>query len=149
VIDVGHFFESDSAGALAGPEGAALTEVARPRRVLVVDDSLAVRTLVRNTLQSAGYEVVVKTDGREGWDALQEQEFALVVSDVRMPRMDGLELTRLIRADAKLKNLPIVLVTSLDRREDIAAGAAAGANEYIVKGMMDQSRILEAVARLV
>jgi CheY-like chemotaxis protein len=147
VFDVGHFFDAEHAvGAIAGPT-AALAEAGRPRRVLVVDDSLAVRTLVRNTLQSAGYEVVVKADGQEGWDALQEEEFSLVVSDVRMPRMDGLELTRLIRADPRLKALPVVLVTSLDRREDIAAGAAVGANEYIVKGTMDQSRILETVAR--
>lgn len=149
VLDVSHFFESDAPFARTPAPSAPSTEAAGPRRVLVVDDSLAVRTLVRNTLQSAGYEVVVKADGREGWDALQAQEFSLVVSDVRMPRMDGLELTRLIRADSRFKNLPIVLVTSLDRREDIAAGAAAGANEYIVKGLMDQSLILETVSRLV
>lgn len=149
VMDVGYFFEGERAAAAPSQGASARALAGKPPRVLVVDDSLAVRTLVRNTLQSAGYEVVVKVDGREGWEALKEQDFSLLLSDVRMPRMDGLELTRLVRADPRLKNLPIILVTSLDRREDLDAGAAAGANEYIVKGTMDQSRILATVARLV
>lgn len=118
-------------------------------RILVVDDSLSVRTLVRTTLQSAGYEVIAKADGREAWQALSESSFSLVVSDVRMPQMDGLELVRRIRSSETLKNLPVILLTSLDKPEDISAGAKSGANEYIVKGRFDQSRLLEAVARFV
>ena len=117
-------------------------------RLLVVDDSLTSRTLERNILEAAGYEVVVAVDGAEGWATVQESHFDLVVSDVEMPQMNGFELTRQIRAHPDLGRLPIILVTSLDRPEDLAAGAAAGADEYVVKGRFDHQKLLEAVSRL-
>jgi two-component system, chemotaxis family, sensor kinase CheA len=118
------------------------------RRVLVVDDSLTSRTLERNILTAAGYEVEVAVDGELAWQVLQDSTFALVVSDVEMPKINGLELTRRIRGHAKLKNTPVILVTSLDKPNDLAQGAAAGANEYVVKGRFDQRTLLDAVARL-
>jgi two-component system, chemotaxis family, sensor kinase CheA len=121
----------------------------RTRRILVVDDSLTSRTLERNILSDAGYEVETVVDGNAAWRALEGSEFDLVVSDVQMPGMDGLELTRRVRASAKHAELPIILVTSLDRPEDVSAGAQAGANDYIVKGRFDQQALLETVSRLV
>ena len=82
------------------------------------------------------------------WALLGKQRFDLVVSDVQMPLCDGIELTRRIRRTDRLQNLPVILVTSLDRPEDVAAGASAGANEYIVKGRFDQQALLDAVSRL-
>jgi two-component system chemotaxis sensor kinase CheA len=117
-------------------------------RVLVADDSLTSRTLERNVLTSAGYEVVTAVDGEKAWDALVSEPFHLLVSDVQMPKLDGLELTRRVRAHATLKRLPIVLVTSLDAPSDTEAGAAAGADAYVVKGRFDQRDLLETVAKL-
>ncbi|MCB1742370.1 MAG: response regulator, partial [Gammaproteobacteria bacterium] len=117
-------------------------------KVLVVDDSVTSRTLERNILQSAGYEVVTARDGEEGWKFLQDNAFDLVVSDVEMPRCTGLELAGRIRGNDRLKDIPLVLVTSLGSEEDIAAGARVGADEYIVKGRFDQKQLLEVVARL-
>ena len=120
---------------------------AKPR-ILVVDDSLTSRTLERNILGGAGYEVEIAVDGEAAWALLGKQRFDLVVSDVQMPLCDGIELTRRIRRTDRLQNLPVILVTSLDRPEDIAAGGSAGANEYIVKGRFDQQALLDAVSRL-
>lgn len=120
---------------------------AKPR-VLVADDSLTSRTLERNILTAAGYDVRTVVNGMAAWEALQEESFALLVSDVEMPELTGLELTRRVRADGRFEHLPIILVTSLDDPSQIAEGAAAGANEYIVKGRFDQRVLLEAVARL-
>ncbi|MDF1564381.1 MAG: response regulator [Deltaproteobacteria bacterium] len=121
----------------------------RPRhRLLVVDDSLTSRTLERNILEAAGYEVEIAVNGSEGWQRLQELPVDLVVSDVEMPEMNGFELTRQIRAHPEFERLPVILVTSLDRPEDLAAGAAAGADEYVVKGRFDHEKLLEAVQRL-
>ncbi len=119
----------------------------RPR-VLVADDSLTSRTLERNILASAGYEVQVVEDGVSALEALEQQAFDLLVSDVQMPRMDGFELTRRVRSNPRLSKLPIILVTSLDRPEDVAEGARVGADEYIVKGQFDQETLLKAVSRL-
>ena len=120
----------------------------RKPRILVADDSLTSRTLERNILSSAGYDVETAIDGEEAWRSLEQGEFDLLVSDVQMPGLDGFELTRRVRAHAKLGQLPVVLVTSLDRPDDVAQGADAGANEYIVKGRFDQRTLLETVSRL-
>ncbi len=130
-------------------DGVHIAEPVRKRRVLVVDDSLTSRTLERNILVAAGYEVDVAVDGEAAWTALGNASYDLVVVDVEMPRLNGLDLTRRIRAAEKTKTTPVILVTSLDNPGDIAAGAAAGADEYIVKGRFDQRKLLEAVARLV
>jgi len=121
---------------------------ARTRRILVVDDSLTSRTLERNILVAAGYEVDTANDGEMAWQALQVGHYDLVVSDVQMPALDGVDLTRRIRAHARLHGLPVILVTSLDRPADLARGTAAGADEYIVKGRFNQRALLEAVTRL-
>lgn len=125
-----------------------VAEAVTKRRVLVVDDSLTSRTLARNILVAAGYEVETANDGALAWQTLQSSSYDLVISDVQMPRLDGFELTQRIRAHTKLKALPVILVTSLDRPADIAKGSAVGADEYIVKGRFDQRKLLEAVARL-
>lgn len=121
---------------------------ATTKRILIADDSVTSRILQRNILVSAGYDVVVATDGREALDLLANTTVDLVVTDVEMPRLSGIELTRQLRANPKTRTTPIIVVTSLARPEDIEAGAAAGADEYIVKGRFDHRTLLEAVARL-
>jgi two-component system chemotaxis sensor kinase CheA len=105
--------------------------------------------LLKNILESSGYLVETSVDGMDAWNALNSEHYDLVVSDIRMPRMDGFELTSSIRGDEKLSQLPIVLVTSLGSREDQEKGLEAGANAYITKGNFDQNNLLEVVGRLV
>jgi two-component system chemotaxis sensor kinase CheA len=124
-------------------------ETARPRAILVVDDSITTRTMERNLLEAAGFRVWVAADGADAWTALRTEAFDLVVSDVDMPRMDGFELTARIRADRELADLPVILVTALESREDRERGIEAGANAYIVKSSFDQSNLLEIIRRLI
>jgi two-component system chemotaxis sensor kinase CheA len=132
------------------PAAAAAPEEEKPQRViLVVDDSITTRTMEKNLLEAAGYQVRVAVDGVEAWTLLKSEEFDLVVSDVDMPRMDGFELTNRVRADQKLAELPVVLVTALESREDKERGIAVGANAYIIKSSFDQSNLLEIIRRLV
>jgi chemotaxis protein histidine kinase CheA len=125
-----------------------LAPVRARKRILVVDDSLTSRTLERNILTAAGYDVELAVDGEAGWDALASRQFDLVVSDVEMPRLDGIALAKRIRANARTSKLPIVLVTSRGSESDLAAGSQAGADEYLVKGSFEQRALLEAVSRL-
>lgn len=120
----------------------------RQLRLLVVDDSATSRTLERNILRSAGYNVLTATDGAEAWEMLRREKIDLVVTDVEMPEVDGFELTRLIRGDQELEHLPVILVTSLGSEKDKQMGAECGADAYIVKGAFDQEELLAAVARL-
>jgi two-component system chemotaxis sensor kinase CheA len=118
-------------------------------RLLVVDDSITTRTMERNLFENAGYAVIVAADGVEAWSLLQSEEVDLVVSDVDMPRMNGFELTETIRKDSRLADLPIVLVTALETRDDKERGVRTGANAYVLKSSFDQSNLLEIVGRLI
>jgi two-component system chemotaxis sensor kinase CheA len=126
-----------------------IEEEARKKSILVVEDSITARTLLKNILESAGYEVRTAFDGKDAVTALRTEAFDLVVSDVDMPRMNGFNLTENIRADKKLSELPVVLVTALESREDRERGVEVGANAYIVKSSFDQSNLLEVIGRLI
>lgn len=123
-------------------------EAQRKRRVLIAEDSITSRSLFKSILQNAGYEVRTAVDGAEAVGVLKTEPVDLVISDVQMPRMDGFELTRKIRADRALSTLPVILITSLASREDKERGVDAGANAYLVKSSFDQSDLLQTIRRL-
>jgi two-component system chemotaxis sensor kinase CheA len=133
------------AGVRAAP---AATSSAAAKRILVVEDSITSRMLLKGILESAGYDVRTAVDGIDGFTALRAERFDLVVSDVEMPRMNGFDLTARIRADRALAEVPVVLVTALESREDRERGIDVGANAYLVKSNLDQSNLLEALRRL-
>jgi two-component system chemotaxis sensor kinase CheA len=131
------------------PGNSARETVERAKSILVAEDSITARTLLKNILEFAGYKVKAVIDGTEALTALAAGGFDLVVSDVEMPRMGGFDLTAKIRADARFSELPVVLVTALDSREDRVRGVDAGANAYIVKSGFDQGNLLEVIGRLI
>jgi two-component system chemotaxis sensor kinase CheA len=137
-------------GGLAGT----LQEPRRKKRILVVDDTITSRMLMKNIMEAAGYEARTATDGIEAFatltQALGDEPFDLMLCDVEMPRMNGLELTKRLRQDSQLQDLPIVLLTSLGSKEDRERGVQAGANAYFVKSSgFDQSSLLGVIKRLV
>ncbi len=131
-----------------GPEAPAEKEAPETRRILVADDSITARTLIKNILQTVGYQVTTAVDGMDALTHARSEEFDLVVSDVDMPRMNGFEFTAKLRADPKLAELPVVLVTALGSREDRERGIETGANAYIVKSSFDQSNLLDVIRKL-
>jgi len=150
VLNVPDLMKSSvTATASAAPEAEA--EVAEPqgKSILVVEDSITARTLLKNILDSSGYEVMTAVDGIDALTALKTAHFDLVVSDIEMPRMDGFDLTTRIRADKKLAELPVVLVTALSSSNDRERGIDAGANAYIIKSSFDQTNLLEVIRRLI
>jgi two-component system sensor histidine kinase and response regulator WspE len=123
-------------------------EVAR-KRVLVVDDSLTVRELQRKLIENGGYVVEVAVDGVDGWNAVRLGQFDLVVTDIDMPRMDGIELTGLIKNDARLRDVPVMVVSYKDRDEDRRRGLDADADFYLTKGSFHEDDLLRAVVDLI
>ncbi|NWA23598.1 hybrid sensor histidine kinase/response regulator [Pseudomonas gingeri] len=124
------------------------SEVAR-KRVLVVDDSLTVRELQRKLLLNRGYEVAVAVDGMDGWNALRAEDFDLLITDIDMPRMDGIELVTLLRKDTRLQSLPVMVVSYKDREEDRRRGLDAGADYYLAKASFHDDALLDAVVELI
>jgi two-component system chemotaxis sensor kinase CheA len=117
------------------------------KRLLVVDDSVTIRTLEKSILEAAGYEVLAAADGVEAWQMLLEKGADLVVSDVEMPRMDGFTLTEAIRGSKRFRTLPVILVTAMEREADKARGLAVGADAYRVKSAFDQKDLLDTIAQ--
>ena len=122
--------------------------VASKRRVLVVDDSITTRALIKSIVEEGGYDVTAARDGSEAFRLLQEQPFELVVSDVQMPNMDGFALTENIRRHPTLARTPVVLVTSLEGEHDRLRGLEAGANAYLGKSAFDHRVLLEVIGGL-
>jgi two-component system, chemotaxis family, sensor kinase CheA len=124
------------------------TELKTIEQILVVDDSITTRTLEKNILQAAGYQVVTATDGLEALKELRNHNFDLMVADVEMPNLDGIRLTQRLRESEDFKNLPIILVTSLESHDDRERGMKAGANAYIVKRGFNQAELLNTIRQL-
>lgn len=119
------------------------------KRILVVDDSLTVREVQRRLLENSGYEVTVAVDGMDGWNTLTLHRFDLVISDIDMPRMNGIELIRKIKGDSNLRGLPIIIVSYKDREEDRIMGLEAGADYYLTKSSFHDESLNNAVRDLI
>lgn len=119
------------------------------KRILVVDDSLTVRELQRKLLGNRGYDVDVAVDGMDGWNALRGDDFDLLITDIDMPRMDGIELVTLVRRDQRLQSLPVMVVSYKDREEDRRRGLDAGADYYLAKASFHDDALLDAVVELI
>lgn len=121
----------------------------RSKRILVVDDSITVRELERQLLQSRGFTVDVAVDGMDGWNAIRGGDYDLVVTDVDMPRMDGVGLVTLLKNDPLRRHIPVVIVSYKDREEDRLRGLDAGANRYLTKSSFHDETFLHTVIDLV
>jgi two-component system chemotaxis sensor kinase CheA len=121
----------------------------RQDSILVAEDSITSRLLLKGILESAGYKVRTAPDGLEAFGLLQSGQFDLLVSDVEMPGLNGFDLTARVRADSRLAQLPVVLVTARESREDRERGVDVGAHAYLVKSSFDQSDLLATVRRLI
>jgi two-component system sensor histidine kinase and response regulator WspE len=154
IFDVDDIFRSlekiISAGRLSRVRGGGQDKVERSaKRILVVDDSITVREVERKLLEASGYEVEIAVDGMDGWNALRESDYDLVITDIDMPRMDGIELVKLIRNDARYQKLPVMIVSYKDREEDRYRGLEAGADYYLTKGSFHDETLREAVVDLI
>ena len=106
---------------------------AEGKRVLIVDDSAAVRRNVLWILEPTGLEVVEAADGKQALELLENETIDLVIADLNMPVMDGLQLIRKVRAHPKMKQLPVIMMTTETRPQDQAAAHEAGADMYLAK----------------
>lgn len=154
ILDVDDLVRSIDAlvrgGRLSRARRAAADAAEQPaKRVLVIDDSLTVRELERRLLESEGYAVDVAVDGMEGWNALGLGDYDLVLTDVDMPRLNGIELTRRVKGDARLRALPVVIVSYKDREADRMRGLDAGADHYLTKSSFQDETLVRVVRDLI
>lgn len=120
----------------------------RRKRVLVVDDSLTVRELERKLLLADGFDVSVAADGWAGWQAVRRASFDLVITDVDMPRLDGLQLVRMLKQDSILRRIPVIMVSYMDRPQDRARALDAGADRFVAKASFDDNALRQEVRQM-
>ncbi len=119
------------------------------KKVLVTDDSITVREVQRQLLAGKGYDVQTAVDGMDGMNVAKEETFDLIITDIDMPRMNGIEFVTKIRADAILRDTPVVVVSYKDREEDRLRGLEAGANYYLTKSSFQDDTLLQVVHELI
>lgn len=153
IVDVDDLVQSVrqflSEGRLRGAAARIEHETSRRQRILVVDDSLTVREVERQLLSRLGYDVDVAVDGADGWNAIRAGRYDLLVTDIDMPRMNGLELVAAVRREPRLVDLPVIIVSYKDRDEDRLAGMQAGANAYLTKGAFRDDTFARTVRDLI
>ena len=121
----------------------------RKPTILVVEDQLTTQHLEKSILEAAGFEVDTARDGIQALAKLSEKTFDLVLTDIRMPNMDGFALTNYIKTHPKLQNIPVVVVSSMEKEEDKRRGLEAGADAYIVKSKFDQENLIDTIRTLI
>lgn len=151
IVDVSDLVRSINtlldAGRLTAPRP---TETTEPKkRILVVDDSITVREVERKLLEKQGYQVDVAIDGMEGWNAVRNQTYDLVITDIDMPRMNGIELIQQVKASPNLRSTPVIVVSYRDRESDRLQGLEAGADYYLTKNSFQDDSLIQAVVDLI
>ncbi|HEY4177786.1 MAG TPA: Hpt domain-containing protein [Kofleriaceae bacterium] len=136
-------------GQLGGIARASAPTQSKRLRVLVVDDSITVREVQRQLLGNRGYEVTVAVDGMDGWHAVRDGDFDLVITDVDMPRMNGIDFVKSVKRDPRTRDVPMMIVSYRDREEDKQRGLEAGADYYFTKSDFHDDALLHAVAELI
>jgi two-component system sensor histidine kinase and response regulator WspE len=154
IVDAEDLLDSIERLASSGLLARVASQPARPatrkrKRILAVDDSVTVRELERKLLAGHGYVADVAVDGMDGWNAVLTGHYDLVIIDMDMPRMDGIELAARIKRDPDLKSVPVLIVSYKDRDEDRLRGLEAGADYYLTKGSFHDETLLQAVMDLI
>ena len=119
------------------------------KRILVAEDSITVREVERQLLTRLGYDVAVAVDGMDAWNQMRAARFDMLVTDIDMPRMNGIELVRLVRADQRFAHIPIAVVSYKDREEDRLRGLDAGANRYLTKSSFHDETFVDTIIDLI
>ncbi|BAY10258.1 hybrid sensor histidine kinase/response regulator [Calothrix sp. NIES-2098] len=119
------------------------------KRILVVDDSITVREMERKLLENRGYFVDTAVNGMEGWNAVRSKNYDLVISDIDMPRMNGIELVQQIKSNPRLHSVPVIIVSYRDREDDRIQGLEAGADYYLTKSSFQDETLVNAVIDLI
>ncbi len=143
-----HYQSASTTGQIFFKQEETQSDVQKKIRVLAADDSQITRTMEKNILTKAGYQVTEAHDGIDALEKLENNDFDLVVTDVQMPRMGGIGLTKKIRASTLLRDIPVIIVSFKDTEEDKLRGLKAGANAYLGKGQFSQAKLLDLAKQL-
>ncbi len=116
--------------------------------ILIVEDQQGFRRIYHDVLVNDGYDIIEAQDGEEGWNMVKSHKPHLVLLDLGLPKIDGFEVLKRIRADAETKNIPVIIFSVLGEQKDVKKGLELGANDYTVKGFYTPRQILSKIKGL-
>lgn len=149
ILDVDDFLKSGRRALMRDDsQGERDKEASGNKRILVVDDSITVRELERKLLVTAGYDVDVAVDGMDGWNAVRNHVYDLVVTDIDMPRLNGYQLVQMIKQDPLFKDLPVLVVSAKEKRSERALAIQAGASAFLGKTHFHDDSLRTVVEKL-
>ena len=149
VPDLMRSARSSISSASAIRESSASQKAIKKPSILIVDDSLTTRELERNILKASGYKVHEAVDGLDGLNKVSEREFDLIISDVKMPRVDGFQMVQKLKQDVRYSSIPVIMVTAMQKDEEKRRGIEVGASAYIAKSSFDQGNLIETIRTLI
>ena len=112
------------------------------KKILVVDDDEHIRTFLTKSLEFKGYQIISANDGIKGWEMIESEKPDLIIMDIRMPGMDGIEVLKKVREDIELTKIPVIMLTAESSDIDIISGFSVGADHYITKPFTINSVLL-------
>jgi DNA-binding response OmpR family regulator len=116
--------------------------------ILIIEDQQGFRRIYHDVLANDGYDILEAQDGEEGWNMVKSHKPHLVLLDLGLPKLDGFEVLKRIRADAETKNIPVIIFSVLGEQKDVKKGLEMGANDYTVKGFYTPRQILSKIKGL-
>jgi len=122
-----------------------MSEEKNKKKILLVEDDSFVMDIYQTKLSQSGYDVVGADNGLEALKKIEKNTFDLMLLDIVMPYMDGLEVLKKVKSDEKNKNLPIILLTNLSQKEEVDKGLKLGASDYLIKSHFTPSEVLEKI----
>lgn len=150
IIDIEELIQSiDRFFQLKDPAGKGRQNQVLKKRILVVDDSMTFREMESRVLKKQGYEIETAINGLDGWNALLTKKYDLVISDVEMPGLNGIEFVKALKNDPHFKHLPVIIISFREKEEDLLKGMAAGADQYLGKSSLKEEKLAEAVKALI
>ena len=112
-------------------------------KILIIEDDRSLARLYQIKLEKSGYEIQVAYDGEEGFEQITSYQPDIILLDIIIPKIDGFEVLRRLKADASLKSIPVILLTNLGQEEDMAKGKALGANDYLIKANFTPAEVVK------
>jgi len=122
-----------------------MSEEKTKKKILIVEDDSFVMDIYQTKLSQSGYDVAGAVNGLEALKIMKDNDFDLMLLDIVMPYMDGLEILKKVKVDEKNKDLPIILLTNLSQKEEVDKGLKLGASDYLIKSHFTPSEVLEKI----
>ena len=121
----------------------------KKKSILLIEDDEFLAELYATKLNLEGFDIALAVDGEKGLKMIKEKKPSLILLDIILPKLDGFEILKIIKADKKLKNIPVILLTNLSQKDEVKKGLDLGADDYLIKAHFMPSEVVKKIQRMI